>query len=40
MGTQCDVRAGGRRTAPQRIGDPARRDASVQMDQEKGTLTV
>jgi hypothetical protein len=36
MGTQCDIRAGGWRTVPQRIGDPACRDASIPIDQQEG----
>ena len=35
MGTQCDIRARGRRPAPQRIGEPARRYTSIQIDQQQ-----
>jgi len=36
MGTQCDVRAGGWRTAPQRIGDATWRSAPIAINQKKG----
>jgi hypothetical protein len=36
MGTQRDVGACGWRTAPQRICDPSRCDAPVEVDQEEG----
>ena len=35
MGPQGDIRARGRRPAPQRIGDPARRYGSIQIDQQQ-----
>jgi hypothetical protein len=36
MGAQRDIRAGGWRTAPQRIGDPTCRDAPIHVDQQEG----
>ena len=35
MGPQCDIRARGRRPAPQRIGDAGRRYALIQIDQQQ-----
>ena len=36
MGTQCDVRACGWRTAPQCIGDPTCRNAPIAINQQEG----